>query len=137
MATRSHLDEHLEVPEPNQRHEPAQGGGSPEGTAISQPGCAGRRSAFGCFTTAVGQRTFCSTLGDVRAWLVLSLFATSCFPYRETYRPAMTGVVSDSSGAPVAGAQVLSCSETHWQQMSGCPRRAGYCSWGSQAPARA
>jgi hypothetical protein len=60
----------------------------------------------------------------VRACLLLSLFMMGCFPYRETYRPAMTGIVRNLGGDPVAGAQVLSCSETHWQTMSGCPRRA-------------
>jgi hypothetical protein len=51
------------------------------------------------------------------------LTATGCFPYRETYRPAMTGVVL-RDGAAVPGAAVVSCSGSHWYRMPGCLRRA-------------
>jgi hypothetical protein len=33
-------------------------------------------------------------------WLVL--FVCGCFPYRETWRPAVDGVVVDGDGAPAA-----------------------------------
>lgn len=47
-----------------------------------------------------------------------------CFPYRETYRPRITGAVVDETGAPVAGAPVETCSETRWRPLDGdCPRR--------------
>jgi hypothetical protein len=62
------------------------------------------------------------------AWSLLlacaGLHVAGCFPYREVYRPAMSGAVFDEGGTPIEGAQVVSCSETHWQRMSGCPRSA-------------
>ena len=47
-------------------------------------------------------------------WIILVLFASGCFPYRETYRPEIDGVVVDDKGAPVPNVKIVACSATHW-----------------------
>jgi len=68
-----------------------------------------------------------SVVATVRGALVIAACAVAmggCFPYRETYRPMITGVAVDETGAPVAGAPVETCSETRWRPLDGdCPRR--------------
>jgi hypothetical protein len=50
---------------------------------------------------------------------------TGCFPYRELYRPDVVGRVVDEGGAPVAGAEVKSCSYSRWNRPKvDCPRFA-------------
>jgi hypothetical protein len=44
-------------------------------------------------------------------WILL---LCACFPYRETYRPAVDGVVVDGDGAPAAAVRIEACSRTHW-----------------------
>ncbi len=46
--------------------------------------------------------------------ILLLLFCAGCFPYRETYRPAIDGVVVDGAGKAAANLRVESCSATHW-----------------------
>jgi len=76
---------------------------------------------------SIGATARRSTLGHALRALVIAAWACSmsaCFPYRETYRPMITGVVIDEAGAPVAGAPVETCSETRWVPLKGdCPRR--------------
>ena len=54
-----------------------------------------------------------------------ALTAAGCFPYHETYRPALTGVVLDSAQHPVPGAQVVACTVDNWAGWpdGACPRR--------------
>src|SRR5688572_7452926 len=48
-----------------------------------------------------------------------------CFPYREDYRPKVSGVVVGADGGPVANARVEACSASKWQGLrEGCPREA-------------
>ncbi len=50
---------------------------------------------------------------------------TGCFPYRELYRPDVSGRVVDEAGAPVAGAEVRTCSYSRWNRPKvDCPRSA-------------
>lgn len=57
------------------------------------------------------------------------LLLSGCFPYRELYRPDVSGRVLDDHGAPVAGLEVRACSYTRWARPDGrrsadCPRFA-------------
>ena len=61
--------------------------------------------------------TFCSVLA------VGAISLGGCFPYRETYRPLISGRVVDENGAPVPAANVEACSEQGWSDLKGCPRR--------------
>ncbi|MBL8957601.1 MAG: carboxypeptidase regulatory-like domain-containing protein, partial [Myxococcaceae bacterium] len=57
--------------------------------------------------------------------LALVLLVAGCFPYRELYRPDVSGRVVDEGGAAVAGARVTSCSYTRWARPKlECPRSA-------------
>jgi len=49
---------------------------------------------------------------------------TGCFPYHQTWRPALRGIVVDQAHRPVPGAQVVSCTFDHWESHEGCPRKA-------------
>ena len=50
--------------------------------------------------------------------------APGCFPYAQTYRPALRGVIVDQAQHPVPGAQVVTCTAERWAGLSGCPRFA-------------
>jgi hypothetical protein len=55
----------------------------------------------------------------------LIAFMTGCFPYRQRWRPAFTGVVQREDGRAAANARVISCSLRRWDDFgSSCPRRA-------------
>lgn len=59
------------------------------------------------------------------ASLLVATAVTGCFPYKETYRPAIDGRVVDAKGDPVAGAPVETCSASRWVGLAdGCPRKA-------------
>ncbi len=62
----------------------------------------------------------------VRAALLLSLLVgAGCFPYRQVYRRAFSGVVVDGAGQPVSGAAVVACSVNGWgEKPATCPRWA-------------
>jgi len=47
-------------------------------------------------------------------WLLLAALFAGCFPYRETYRPVVDGVVVDAEGRPQRDLRVEACSATHW-----------------------
>jgi hypothetical protein len=53
-----------------------------------------------------------------RASALLALLGVGCFPYRQTYRPAMAGVVVGEGGRPEPDAEVLVCTTTHWRELS-------------------
>jgi hypothetical protein len=55
---------------------------------------------------------------------LVAAFASGCFPYRHSYRHAMTGVVVDANQKPVVGATVVVCTTDGWDTLRGCPRRA-------------
>jgi hypothetical protein len=50
----------------------------------------------------------------IMRWIPLVMLLSGCFPYRETYRHAIDGVVVNEAGAPLAKVRVESCSATHW-----------------------
>ena len=52
-----------------------------------------------------------------------ALVAAGCFPYHQTYRPAIAGVVVDRARRPVPGAEVVACTTDGWEAAVGCPRR--------------
>lgn len=61
----------------------------------------------------------------VSRFCALLLLLSACFPYRELYRPDVNGRVIDATGAPVANAEVVSCSYTRWYRPEiECPRSA-------------
>lgn len=65
----------------------------------------------------------------MRIWSALTLLLlalTGCFPYREVYRPAVSGIVLDDDGHPATGVAVLTCSASRWAGLhadQGCPRQ--------------
>ena len=44
-------------------------------------------------------------------WILL---LCACFPYRETWRPAVDGVVVDGTGTPAPSVRIVACTQTHW-----------------------
>jgi hypothetical protein len=47
-----------------------------------------------------------------------------CFPYRQAYRPEVSGMVVDRELRPVAGAEVVACTSDGWESARVCRRRA-------------
>ena len=64
-----------------------------------------------------GRLTSCSALA------VGAIALAGCFPYRETYRPMISGRVVDEKGAPLPAVSVEACSDGSWSDLKGCPRR--------------
>jgi hypothetical protein len=56
----------------------------------------------------------------------VAAFFAGCFPYLQTWRPALRGTVVDNASHPVASVRVETCTASHWEDSTTTCKRPGH-----------